>query len=330
MRRERVGEERIGKEDKLKLIERIGRTFLPKKTDYAAVYVLKALIRRYHEDDLAGLGGQLAYFFIISLFPFLMLLNYVLNMLNYDSHQITRFLARIVPENILDLIEIYFDHISKTSNSGIFTFGLIIAAYTASKAISALLTSLNRAFHCERGPGIIRSLVSFVLVFFILILIFTSLVFLSVGGKVFTDVITFFGLSRRWGVIWRVIRWAVPIAGMVLVNTALYLIIPDRHFPKRFIFAGALFSTFLWIGMGLVLSYYTEHVNTYSLVYGTLGAIMIMLIFLYWSGIVIVLGGELAHILAMRAKGEYGFDVKEEEAPAPCKRGGGRDGKEKT
>ena len=52
--------------------------------------------------------------------------------------------------------------------------------------------------------------------------------------------------------------------------------------------------------------------------------------FSYWSGIVIVLGGELAHILAMRAKGEYGFDVKEEEAPVPCKRGGGKDGKEKT
>lgn len=296
----------------MKLIEKIGNSFLPKKTDPAAVYAIKALIRRYNEDDLAGLGGQLAYFFIISLFPFLMLLNYVLNALNYDSHQITKLLAKVVPDNMLELIEFYFDYISETQNTGIFTFGIIITLFTASKAISALLTSLNKAFRCKQGPGFIRSLISCVLVLFILVLIFASLVFLSVGGRVFTDVMTFFGLSGRWGVIWKVIRWTVPIAGMVLVNTALYLIIPDRHFPKKYIFIGALFSTFLWLAMGLGLSYYTERVSTYSLVYGTLGAIMIMLIFLYWSGIVIVLGGELAHILAMRAMGEYGFDIKEE------------------
>lgn len=283
-------------------IQRIQSALTPKKTDHVVLYSTKALIQRYHEDNLAGLGGQLAYFFIISLFPFLMLVNIVLSALNYDSYMITQFLSKIVPANMLSIIEMYFEYISETQSAGIFTFGILITLMTASKAISALLSSLNKAFRCHRRLSLSKRLMSYVIVILLLVLIFASLVFLSVGSRIFAQITSFFGLSESWSMVWRIIRWAVPIAGMVLAITALYLIIPDKNFPRRYLFIGALFATFLWIGMGAVLSLYTNNIGNYSLVYGTLGAIMIMLMFLYWSGIVIVLGGELAHILATRTE----------------------------
>lgn len=294
----------------MKFITKIQEGLLPKKTDSTFFYAIKALIQRYAEDDLSGVGGQLAYFFVISLFPFLMLVNYVFSIVKMDSSTITTALSKIVPENMMGLIDMYFGYVSETESRGIFTFGIIITVMTASKAISVLMGSLNKAFRSEGQIGIVRSLISYVLMIFILLLILVSLVFLSVGGGLFERIILFFGLPIELVGLWNIVRWVVPVGGMIVVNTVLYSIIAGKNVPKKYLIIGAVFSTFLWIIMGITISFYTANVSNYSLVYGTLGAIIIMLLFLYWSGIVIVLGGELAHILAMRKKGDFSFDVK--------------------
>lgn len=294
----------------MKYITKIKEWTLPKETDGAFFYAVKALAKRYTEDDLAGVGGQLAYFFVISLFPFLMLVNYVFSIVKMDSSIMTNALSKILPDNMMVLIDRYFSYVSETESQGIFTFGIIITLMTASKAISVLLGSLNKAFRSEGHIGIMRSFISYVLMLFILLLILVSLVLLSVGGGLFREIIAFFGLPEGLVALWNIVRWAVPVGGMIVVNTVLYFIIAGNEISKKYLVIGAVFSTVLWIIMGITISFYTANVSNYSLVYGTLGAIIIMLLFLYWSGIVIVLGGELAHILAMRKKGDFSFDVK--------------------
>lgn len=295
----------------MKKLKKIQKALLPKKEDPVALYAIKALIKRYREDDLAGIGGQLSYFFIMSLFPFLMLVNHVITLLKIDSQAMTAYLGKIMPENMIKILDNYLEYLSGTENSGFLTFGILVTVLIASKAITVLFGALNKAFRSEEEPGFLKTIMSYLLVIFILVLIAVSVLFLSVGSSLFAKILAFFSLPEELRLIWDVIRWLVPIGGMIIVNTVLYYIISDRNFPKRYVFVGATFSTFLWILMGIGLSYYTANFGNYSVVYGALGAMMVMLIFLYWSGIVIVLGGELAHILGMRAKGNYSFDVED-------------------
>lgn len=288
---------------------KIQNKLLPKKDDPVILYSVKALLRRYSEDHLSQLGGQLAYFFILSLFPFLMLANQVITKLNLNGQGLIDELQRFLPENMIYVLDAYLLQLSKTQSNSLFTFSAIFTVGLASKAITSLLYSLNRAFRSEKKLSISKVFVSYLFIALTLILIFISILFLSVGKELFDKIVIFFNLNEKWSIIWQIIRWSIPLGGMILMLVALYNIIPSKDFPRKYTFVGAVFAVALWILMSLGLSYYTSNFGRYSIVYGSLGAIMIMLLFLYWSGIVIVLGGELAHILAMRSENRFEFDV---------------------
>ncbi|MDO5062695.1 MAG: YihY/virulence factor BrkB family protein [Peptostreptococcaceae bacterium] len=293
----------------MSFLKKIQNKLQPHPNDHVVLYSIKALAKRYTEDNLSQLGGQLAYFFILSLFPFLMLVNQIITMLHIDSQTIINHLDRLLPENMIHILDSYLGHLAVTQSSSIFTFSAVFTIALASKAIISLLHSLNRAFRMEDKLSFSKSLISYPFTAISLVLIFVSILFVSVGKDLFDKIIMFFGLNQQWSIIWQVIRWIIPLSGMILVLVVLYNIIPDKGFPRKYTLIGAIFAVFLWIIMSLGLSYYTSNFGRYSVIYGSLGALMIMLLFLYWSGIVIVLGGELAHILAMRSQGRYDFDV---------------------
>ncbi len=282
-----------------------------KENDNIALYSLKALIQRYSEDSLSQVGGQLAYFFILSLFPFLMLINQVISMLDMDFIFFLEEYGAFIPDNMTKVIHSYILQLTADKSPGIFTFGAISTILLASKAIQSLMSALNRAFRVNAPPGIIKVVISFVFTALLIILIPISILFASVGKNLFKKAMDFLGLGESLVSIWPYMRFLVPLAGLILAVTALYNIIPKKGFPKKYTLIGAVFSSALWIIMALGLSYYTSNFGNYSVVYGSLGAIMIVLLFLYWSGIIVVLGGELAHILAMRKKRDFSHDIKE-------------------
>lgn len=282
----------------------------PRQDNHVIIYSIKALYTRYKEDSLAQVGGQLAYFSILSLFPFLMLLSQVISMLNIDLLFTFEEYRRFVPDHMVSVIHSYLINLSADRSTGIFTFGIISTVYLASKATQSLISALNRAFRTKSSAGSARIAISFLFTAILIILIPVSMLFASIGNSLFKDAMAFLGLNQALANIWPFLRFVAPLSLVVLVVTALYNIIPNKGFPRKYTLIGAIFAIILWIIMALGISYYTSNFGRYSIVYGSLGAIMIMLLFLYWSGIIIVMGGELAHILAMRSIGNFSYDVK--------------------
>lgn len=285
----------------------------PKREDPIFMYSMKALAQRYTRDGLSQIGGQLAYFFILSLFPFLMLLNQVISRLHIDLILVLNDYGKFIPENMIYVLDSYIQFLSTEKSSGIFTFGIISTVFLASKATQSLISALNKAFRVASSRGSVRIAISFIFTAILILLIPISILFSSVGKNLFKKAMTFLGLSQNLAELWPFLRFVAPIAVIILVVTALYNIIPQKGFPRKYTLVGAIFAILLWIVMALGLSYYTSNFGNYSIVYGSLGAIMIMLLFLYWSGIIIVLGGELAHILAMRSLGDFSYDVDEKD-----------------
>lgn len=293
----------------MSFIKKIQDKLQPHPDDHVIWYSIKALIRRYGQDNLSQLGGQLAYFFVLSLFPFLMLVNQIITMMDFNTQQIISQWQRFIPENMLYILDAYLNQLSLTQSPGIFTFSAVTTIGVASKAIQSLLFSLNRAFRREKPISFLKSLISYPLTAIMLVMTFLSLLFASVGKDLFNRIIMYFGLGDHWGTIWQVVRWTMPLAALIIILAVLYNIILPKGFPRRYTFIGATFAVSLWIIMSLGISYYTSNFGRFSIIYGSLGAMIIMLLFLYWSGIIVVLGGELAHILAMRNQGNFEYDV---------------------
>ncbi|WP_454965021.1 YihY/virulence factor BrkB family protein [Filifactor alocis] len=209
------------------------------------------------------------------------------------------------------VLQQYLSHLSHSNHNKMFVMSMIIMIWMATSAIRSLLFSLNHAFRSERPLSLQKQLASFPLVVLMILFIFVSLISSSIGKNACETVLRFFKLSQDWTDVWQIIRWIIPFFGVVTIVFLLYNIIPDRNFPRKYTIIGALFSVSLWIVTSMILSFYTSNFGRYSIIYGSLGAIIIMLLFLYWSGIIIVLGGELAHILAMRSQKRFEYDVDE-------------------
>lgn len=283
--------------------------------EHILLYSVKCLAKRYVSDNLSQLGGQLAYFFILSLFPFLMAVNGILGKFNLSILEQLSALSHFLPKNIIHVLEQYLSHLSHSDHNMIFAISMIMMIYMATSSVRALLFSLNHAFRSEQPLSIQKQLASFPLVILMIIFIFISILFSSIGKGAFETVLRFFHLSEQLLFVWQIIRWVVPFFGIVTIVFLLYNIVPNRSFPRKYTVIGALFSVSLWIITSLALSFYTSNFGKYSVIYGSLGAIIIMLLFLYWSGIIIVMGGELAHILAMRSQKRFEYDVNPKFLP---------------
>ena len=294
-------------------MNKIKNFLMPKPKDNVIFYTIKALIRRFSIDNLSQLGGQLAYFAILSLFPFLILINQIISMVNVESSEFLGELYHFLPPNVISIVDTYLSQLRTSNSSGIFTFGALVTIWLASNAVTSLLFSLDKAFRNENALSLPKKLIGYGFTALILVLIFASLIFSSVSESLFMKIVNFFNLGEAWIKIWKVLHLNIPIALSVLMLMFLYNIIAPKGFSKRNLFIGAIFAVGCLMLMGLFLSYYTSNFGNYSVVYGSLGAIIILLLFLYWSGIILVLGGELAHILEMRRIKNYKYDCNIEE-----------------
>ncbi len=289
-------------------MQKLKSLLIPKPDDPVLIYSVKALMRRYTIDNLTQLGGQLAYFAILSLFPFLILLNQMISMLEPGFEALSGSFYDLIPPDIAAIIKAYLLHLESAESTGVFTIGVLMTIWLSSKSVISLLFSLDKAFRSAKPLSLPKKLIGYAFTTLLLLLIFVSLIFSSVSETLFEQISRFFEISNDWSILLKMIRWNIPIAFTIVILMVLYRIIAPRDFAKKNLLIGASFSVCLLMPMSAFLSYYTANFGNYSVIYGSLGAIIILLLFLYWSGIIIVLGGELAHILEMRRIKNYSYD----------------------
>lgn len=283
----------------------------PKKDDNIFCYCTKALYRRYIDDNLSQIGGQLAYFFILSIFPLLMLLSQIVGSFKLKSFDIFSSLGEILPQNVMSIIVDYLDFINSTTSTGLFTFSALFSVYLASKAITALIYALSKAYRIDiKTTNFQKKIIAFVATIFVIISVIISLILITIGEPLLLKISTFLGLEFIFIETWSLIRWGIALSTLSITLFMIYNIIPFKTFPKKYNIAGVLFTMSSWLILSVGFAYYVNNISNYSKIYGSLGTVMLMLLYLYFAGIIIVLGGELNHILAQRSIGNFEYDVK--------------------
>lgn len=261
---------------------------------------IKRLFIRFKEHDLYALASQLAYSLILSIFPFLIFLLTIVGYSSLDVNEVLKALDTMLPKNAYELIAVTVVEILRGGRSDLLSVSIIGTLWAGSSGFRAVIKALNKAYEEEERRSYIKtvilSIVSMIGLVVILLFAFSLVV---LGETIGNTLIDYLQLSLSFRVNWNIFRYIVAIFFMVLVFTILYYVTPCRKMHWKDAIPGAIFSSLGWIIASEVFAFYVNNFNTYSRIYGGLGAVIALMLWLFISSAIILIGGE---INAMKSK----------------------------
>ncbi|WP_066251271.1 YihY/virulence factor BrkB family protein [Neobacillus drentensis] len=256
--------------------------------------LLKLLWHRIDEDDLPGLSAQLAYYFLLSLFPLLIVLFTLLPYIPIPHQDMLGLIRDFAPVEAMDLIEKNVHDIMNDRNGGLLSFGIIGTIWSASNGIEAIVKALNKAYNVKESRSFIVSRGMAILLTFGMILVLILAIVLPIFGReIGLFLFSRMGYTTEFIKLWDTLSRLVSAIILFLIFTGLYWIAPNVKLKCRSAFPGAAFATIGWIISSLGLTFYVGNISNYSLTYGSIGAIIVLMIWLYISAFIIILGGEI-------------------------------------
>lgn len=259
---------------------------------------LKELVLRFLDDQAFGLAAQLAYFFLLSLFPFMIFLVTLIGYIPVSHENLIRFFAEFAPGDAMEVIESNVLDIVKTQNGKLLSISVLGTVWSASNAINALMRALNRAYHVEENrPFLIARGLSIVFTFLMMLVIVVALALPVFGEKLGLMIFSYFGLSEAFLRVWGIVRWGLSFLILYVVFAGIYYFTPNKRLTAKEVIPGTIVATTGWLLVSLGFSYYVSNFGNYSATYGSLGGIIVLMIWFYLSGIIIIFGGEINAVL---------------------------------
>lgn len=258
--------------------------------------LLKRVWNEINEDDVWGYAAQLAYYFLFSLFPFFIFLAALLAYIPIPDllDQIMALLGQFLPVTVLEMVKDNVLELVTQPRGGLLSLGILLALWTAASAIAAMTDSLNRAYGVKEGRPFWRvRLVAVLLTVGLAFLMLSSMVLLIFGSEVGSLLATKIGWGDAFDTAWEIVRWPIIVFLMMFGAALIYYFAPDVEQEWRWITPGAVFAVLAWIAMSLLFAWYVDHFGTYSVTYGSIGAVIILLTWMYFTGFFLLVGGEI-------------------------------------
>ena len=297
------------------------RNFFGDLRDLMQVQTLKATVQEFVRDDALGLAAQLAYYLILAIFPFILFLVAVLDAFGSSSPQFVNelfdYLRRVMPAQVFDLIEAYTERTLRNEDTapGLLSVGILGTIWAASGAFAALINALNRAYDVQetrpfwkvRGIAILMTLG-------LSVLVLGGVLLLIAGPSIGETIAEVFTLDDEFVIVWNVVRWPAALLFMVATVALLFYFAPDAGQPFRWITPGGFVGIALWVLASLAFNLYLgSDFNTYDKTYGSIGTVIVLLLYLYISSLAILFGATLnATLVRMKEEisGEQILDAR--------------------
>jgi membrane protein len=259
-----------------------------------------ALRARLGAHDTAGSAAQLAYYLVLSVFPFLFFVVTLLAFLPLGDavEDLMDRLSEVMPDQAMKLISDHLHQLLGQTRPKLLTAGLLAALWTASRGADALRKGLNRAYEVEESRSFWRVNAAEILltvVGTVLVLAATAMVVL--GGKAGELIADHLNIERQWALIWGWLRW--PATGLVVMLTSslAYHFLPDVKRRFKLITAGSAASSAAWLFATWGFTQYAENFGNYNATYGSIGGVIVLMTWLYISGLIFLVGGEINAVI---------------------------------
>ena len=252
--------------------------------------------RAIYEDDCLGWAGELAFFWFLALFPallFVVALASVLPVQHVIDVAVAN-LARLAPGDVLALVRQQLVQVAHAPRRGLLTLSLLGALWSSSSGMTAIIDTLNQAYHVREGRSWWRvRLVAVGLTVVLIAFALLAVALVMIGPTLAADVESALGLPVRVTVLWAIVEWPLVFGLMVTALGWIYHFAPDVRRRWTWVTPGAIAAVLLWILASLGFKWYAGRFGGYDDSYGVIGGVIVALLLLYAAGFAILVGAEL-------------------------------------
>lgn len=278
---------------------------------FAPKQLLKRLYEKAFDEDILSSAAQVGFYFMFALFPLLLFLvslfGLVLEKADDMRAELFIYLRQVMPGSALELVEKTLTEVVQSSSGGKLTLGFAIALWTASSGIDSVRVALNDVYKLkETRPYWKTKLSSLLLTLAIAILIFIALGVIFYGSQFLSLILGSVGLPIPSPLLLQILSFIVVAIVLILAFALIYSFVPNHiPFTWNWITPGAIVAIILWVLASLGFRLYLHYFNSYAATYGSLGAIMILMLWLYITALAIIIGGAINAILDEFSQGKY-------------------------
>lgn len=256
--------------------------------------LLKRTAKETVTDNCFGLAAQLAYYFFLSVFPALLVVVALTSVFPRNLlDQILAWFGSFTPPDVLQIVRAQIQLITKSGHTGLLTFGVLGALWSSSSAMNATIDTLNRAYGIKEARPWWK-VQSLAIVLTIIMSLFALVAFTLVvaGPEMAETIAAHHGLGPAFAWTWKIVQW--PFVFLLISEgfAFVYYLAPDAEQRWPWILPGAHLATALWLLLSLGFRFYVIHFGQFNQMYGTIGGVIVMLLWFYLSGLVLLVGAE--------------------------------------
>ena len=261
------------------------------------------MLRRYYVHDVARDSAALTYYLLFAMFPLLIFLSNLVGFFAVDIEGFLRQLGTIIPAEVLDLLIQYLRYVSRVSSRTLMTFSLIFSIWFPMRSTGCLMHSLRKAFGRSAPENmLLTQLRNLLFTVWMILVIGLTLVLVVVGRRAMHFLSRILPLSETFIGVWGYLRFIILGLVMAISLGILYQLALGQRRPLREVLPGVGSSLTAWLLLSMAFSYYVENVAQYARLYGSIATIVVVLLWLYMSGQILILGAELSAALIHRKK----------------------------
>jgi membrane protein len=271
--------------------------------------------REANEDNILGRAAELAYYFLLALFPMLIFLTSLIGFLPGLREAIFTALGKFVPGEAMRLVGETISDVMRNRSGGLLSFGVLGALWAASGGVTAVMGTLNAAYDAreERSFWKIR-LIAIGLTVMLALLVVGGTILVMFGDRFAVWLAAQLGMGTAFAAVWGVVHYLVGLVLLFLGLELIYYFGPNVEQDWKWVTPGAVFAVVSMVIASQLFSLYLRFAPDYSATYGGIGAVIVLMVWLYLMGAVILIGGEVNSEIAHAADQPI---VQKEESGRP-------------
>lgn len=256
---------------------------------------IKFIMEYSNYREINSKAAEMSFYLLLSFFPFLI---FTISLVVYTPIiKLSKYiflLKKILPLSAFNIVSSLIQSAIENRSFSFLILSFILAMYTMSRAVLSLIRGMNRSYNIrETRPYFEVLFISLVFVIMIVVLIFTSMIFLVFGEELGSFLFNLIGLDQYFMYIWNLCRYIVGVITVIIILMNLYRFTPNKKLSFKQVLPGAIVSTLCWLIASFCYSFYSNNFARYDIIYGSLGGIIVLMTWVYLSSWTILIGCEI-------------------------------------
>jgi len=252
------------------------------------------------EDAVMERAASLSYYFLFALFPTLLFLTALLGLLPVPGlwDTLMTYAAQVLPGDAATLVNRTVSEVVRGASGGLLSVGVLAALWGASNGMASIVIALNVAYDIDDvRPWWLRRLIALMLTIAFSVFTLVALLLLVFGERIGEAVATWFGFGQAFAVAWNVLEW--PVVGVLVLTgiTLVYHLAPAIRRRWQAFTPGSVFALLAWLTTSFGLRIYLKYFGDYNAMYGPIGGVIILMLWLYLSGVALLAGAEINSVI---------------------------------